>query len=293
MAWVVYTLGAVAAYYKYGVFDSSVYWLGYLVIFLIKLNTVLINEYNDLETDKHNQYAGPFTGGSRILVKGEIEAVRVKTVVVVIFVLICLSGFLLLKINPGSYSLSILCLLLTGVILGPGYTMPPIKLCYRSLGELTVGVMFSPFLIISGYTFQSGRWHDPLPWLLSIPLFFAILAPITLSAVPDSHADRKVDKKTLAVRLGPANAVRLSAGFVVLAALSWGVLVFFETIPLKQWALAAVFVVFCHAAILLPVLMKLARSNDFNRRIDSVMLWSLAYIAWFGLIPLLVFWIGT
>ncbi len=285
MAWIVYSLGAAAAYRSFGTFDSRAYWLGYLALFLTELCAVFLNEYYDLETDKLNKNAGLFNGGSRVLVNGEIGIRAVKISVAAILVSIFVLGYILVKISPGIHAFSILFLLLSGLILGAGYTMPPLKFCYRGMGEVTVGIMFSLYLILCGYIFQCGRWGDPLPWLVSIPLFFAILPAITLSGLPDARADRLAGKKTLAVRMGPAGAVKLSAVFVTLAAVSWALLFYFDV--LNRWAVVTVPIVFFHAAVLLPVLSRLARSKDFNRRIDNIMLLTLSYIAWFGLIPLL------
>ena len=48
-------------------FNLGVFLLGYLIIFLIELATVLTNEYYDYQTDKVNLNAGFFTGGSRVV----------------------------------------------------------------------------------------------------------------------------------------------------------------------------------------------------------------------------------
>src|SRR5690606_28479854 len=101
-----------------------------------------------------------------------------------------------------------------------GYTIPPLKLSYRGLGELDVGITHSFGVILCGYHFQGGNLHDPFPWLLSIPLFLAILPSIILSGIPDYEADKAASKKTLAVRLGRKSAVVLAMVFVVFSALT-------------------------------------------------------------------------
>jgi 1,4-dihydroxy-2-naphthoate octaprenyltransferase len=107
-----------------------------------------------------------------------------------------------------------------------GYTLPPIKLAYRGLGELDVVLTHSFGLIFPGYLLQGGAWSDPLPWLLSVPLAVAGLPAITLAGIPDRDADRAAGKRTLVVRAGARNAHALAAVAVVSAtglALIWSV----------------------------------------------------------------------
>jgi 1,4-dihydroxy-2-naphthoate octaprenyltransferase len=92
-----------------------------------------------------------------------------------------------------------------------GYAVPPLKLCYRGLGELDVGLTHSPGAILCGFVLQGGAWHAGLPWLLSLPLFLAVLPSITLSGVPDLDADAAVGKRTLAVRTGVRGACAIAA----------------------------------------------------------------------------------
>jgi 1,4-dihydroxy-2-naphthoate polyprenyltransferase len=75
-----------------------------------------------------------------------------------------------LRVSQGGLSFIILLLILVGIILGLGYTAPPLKLSYRGLGELVVGFTHSFYLLLCGYAFQTGTMGNPMPWLLSIPL---------------------------------------------------------------------------------------------------------------------------
>jgi hypothetical protein len=61
----------------------------------------------------------------------------------------------------------------------------------------------------------------------------------------------------------------------------------------KGWALTAEMVlVISHGLIILLALSKLIRSNNFDKRIDGMMALSLAYILWFGIIPIIsLLWI--
>jgi 1,4-dihydroxy-2-naphthoate octaprenyltransferase len=285
MTWVAYSLGAVAASSGSQKFDLQVYGVGYLALFFLELSTILTNEYYDYATDRLNKNAGPFTGGTRMLVEGKLGFREVKTGIFVALVLVIGVGSMLIRINPRVSPLSIILLLLIGVFLGLGYTAPPFKLSYRGLGELTVGLTHSPYVILCGYMFQGGSWESPLPWLLCLPLFFATLGAITLAGIPDRLADQAVSKKVLAVIFGPRGAVILASFFVCIAAISGMLLWYFRIIQGIRGGM--ILFVIPHGLILLFVLFKLIQSRNYDRKIDGIMTLSLSYIIWFGIIPLL------
>jgi 4-hydroxybenzoate polyprenyltransferase len=287
MTWVAYSLGAVAASSTSQKFDPRVYALGYLALFFIELSTILTNEYYDYATDRLNKNASPFTGGTRMLVEGKLRFHEVKTGILAALVLVAGFGFMLMRAITDVSPYTIFLLLLIGIFLGLEYTAPPFKLSYRGLGELTVGLTHSPYVILCGYIFQGGSWQSPLPWLLCIPLFFATLGAITLAGIPDRLADKEVSKKVLAVIFGPRGAVILSSFFVCVAAAS-GVLLWYFGI-FDGTPGGTILIAIPHGLILLFALFKLTQSRNYDRRIDGIMTLSLSYIIWFGIIPLLAF----
>jgi len=222
-----------------------------------------------------------------MLVEGKLGFHEVKIGIFTALVLVVGSGSMLMRITPRVSPFSIFLLLLIGVFLGLGYTAPPFKFSYRGLGELTVALTHSPYVILCGYIFQGGSWQSPLPWLLCIPLFFATLGAITLAGIPDRLADQQVSKKVLAVIFGPRGAVILSSLFVCAAALSGMLLWYFSII--KGFRGAMILFVIPHGLILLFALFKLIQSRNYDRKIDGIMALSLSYIIWFGIIPLLAF----
>src|SRR5690606_7998198 len=90
--------------------------------------------------------------------------------------------------------------------LAMGYTNPPLKLSYRGMGELDVGLTHSFGVILCGYIFQNGLPGDAFPWLLSVPLFLSIIPSILLAGFPDYNADLAAGKRTIPVRLGKNSA---------------------------------------------------------------------------------------
>jgi len=170
-------------------------------------------------------------------------------------------------------------------ILALGYTAPPLKQCYRGLGELDVALTHSIVVILCGYVFMGGAWNDPLPWLLGLPLLLAIVPSITLSGIPDLDADAAAGKRTLAVRLGQRGALWLCLVFTVLAA---GAALMAQLLNLAEGAFAGIaYVVIPHATWLVWLLLKRMESGKPPGRIDGLMAASLTYVLWFGLFPLL------
>ncbi len=287
MTWIAYSLGAMAAPTKAQKWDLKVYWVGYLVLFFIELSTIMANEYYDYDTDRLNRNAGPLTGGTRVLVEGKLGFAEVKAGILASLILALVFGYLLIRVNGPVSPFSILLLIVTGLFLGLGYTAPPLKFSYRGLGEITVVITHSPYVILCGYIFQQGSWTDPLPWVLSVPLLLATLPAIILAGIPDRLADKQVSKKVIAVLWGPQGAIFLAAFFVCLASLLGFLLWYFQIIRGSSGIL--ILAAIPHGIIILLALFKLIQSGNYDRRIDGIMILALSYIIWFGIIPLISF----
>jgi 1,4-dihydroxy-2-naphthoate octaprenyltransferase len=197
-----------------------------------------------------------------------------------------LCGLLLIWINYTTSTSMILLLIVIGISMGIGYTAPPLKLSYRGLGEIVVGITHSIYLILFGYALQTGTLLSDVPILLSIPLFFSVLAANTLAGIPDRLSDRAVSKKTIAVVFNSKTALTFSAFFICCAALS-GLVTWYYTLHFWVFALS-LSVIFIHTVFLMRSIHKLIKSRSYDRRIDRLMTSSLIYIIWFGLIPLAI-----
>jgi 1,4-dihydroxy-2-naphthoate polyprenyltransferase len=284
MTWVAYTVGALAAAPEAGVFGNPVFWVGYLCLFLLEVVTVLVNERVDFDTDRHNRFYSPFTGGSRVLVERRLSVREVR-----LGIMAASAGFAaalawLAGLSPGETA-QVLGITAVLAILAIGYTAPPLKLSYRGLGELDVALTHSLGVLLCGYVFMAGDWRDPLPWQLSLPLLLAILPSITLSGIPDLESDAAVSKRTLAVRLGSAGALRVALACTLLAAVA-GVTLQFT--GLAQGAFAGIgYVVVPHGMWLAWLLWRELGRDRSPGRVDGLMGVSLGYVLWFGLIPLI------
>jgi len=283
MTWIAYAAGAYGASSLGYSFNLNIFWLGYLWLFLLEVATVLSNEYHDYSTDNENKYFGPFTGGSRVIVDKELTFNEIKKGAIFALALSFIVAVFLLWIIPGSVPTAFLMIVL--FIIALGYTIPPLKFSYRGLGELDVGFTHSFGVILCGFVFQGGSLTESFPWLLSIPLFIALIPAIILAGIPDYDADKAAHKKTIAVNFGKKNAARLS---IILTIASTILVVLWHVFNVVPGAFGnAVYFIILHATILIILLSKYIRHPSPPAHINLLLFTSLTYIIWFGIIPLL------
>lgn len=283
MAWVAYALGAFLAA-SAGQMHWPVFWIGCLFLFLLEMATVFSNDYYDYPSDVRNRNYSTFTGGSRVLVDQEVSRPTLRNGIVFAFSGAMLAAAAVLAIPSGDWLVKLLLMAVLSLI-AMGYTMPPMKLSYRGLGELDVGITHSFGVLLCGYVFQGGSLGNPLPWLVSLPLLLAICPAIVLAGIPDYDADKSVGKRTLAVKMGRRGAARLACWLVLasmLVGLCWMVMP--ETAHLYG---IGTLIILPHGVLVLFLLHRYLRTPQLPQRIDSIMGWVLLYIFWFGIIPLL------
>jgi len=284
MTWVAYAAGAYGAASLGYAFDLRIFWLGYLWLFLVEVATVLSNEYQDYNTDRQNKYFGPFTGGSRVIVDNQLSFKEVKNGIILSIVLSLLVAVLLLSILSGSI-LSAGLLMIVLFIMALGYTIPPLRLSYKGLGELDVGITHSFGVILCGFVFQGGSIVDSFPWLLSVPLFLALIPSIILAGIPDYEADKMVLKNSIPIIFGRKGAVKIAMFFVIVSALT---AVTWSFLDIASGALGnAVYVILPHAAILVFLLNRYLKDPMPRPHVNMLLFTSLTYIIWFGIIPLI------
>jgi 1,4-dihydroxy-2-naphthoate octaprenyltransferase len=91
------------------------------------------------------------------------------------------------------------------------YEAPPIRWCYRGLGELMIALSYGPWMVLGSLYLHTRT--------VSWPAFAASLVPgllimslAVVNAIPDYHQDLLVGKRNLVVRVGRdrADALYLS-----------------------------------------------------------------------------------
>jgi 1,4-dihydroxy-2-naphthoate octaprenyltransferase len=290
-ALITYSLGAAIAYNRYQIFNGTVFALGYLCLLLIELNTVFINEYFDYPSDRINLNVGPFNAGSRMLVEGKLSFREVRIGIVLIAVTLLGAGALLIRAASHIPKVYLLILAAIALFFGWGYTAPPLKLSYRTWGELADGLMHGPGAVVSGFILQTGIWTDQVPWLLSAPTLIAMAVAAALLAIPDAPADRAIGRQTMAVRFGERMTVVISIWALILCAvisiLLWG----FGFIP-NPVGIAILVVVPLAYRIVRPLHQATKVEDTYEIAVSKITLPLIILMTLVGLIPLLAFVFG-
>lgn len=284
-----YAVGAFAAAGGAAGLDMTVFLLGYLCLFWLEAATVFSNEYFDFEADRRNTQAGPFNGGSRVLVEGLVSLHGLRRGIWLTLAAFAVSTVILLALLgpmavPAAVTLPAL------AVLALGYTVPPLMLSHRGWGEIDVALTHSLGVILCGYVFQGGVWYDPLPWLISLPLFLAVLPAILLANIPDREPDEAAGKQTLPVRWGSHRTGWMALASVVGAALS--VVAIFALNGLSDPYGPLLLLAMAHAGLLAALLLvRLSRDIPEARwqSLNGTLVVALSFILWFGVLPLLQF----
>lgn len=168
----------------------------------IQLYIVYANDYADYQVDRLNDTYTTFSGGSRVLVDGDVTPQALKKAAL-LMAAASLGTALLLALfyqRPLAVLFAIVALLLLYA-----YSYPPFKLSYRGGGEFLQMIGVGGVLPVLGYYAQAGSfYHFPFP-------LFLILLPTNLAcaiatSLPDEPSDRRGEKHTISVVCGVPRA---------------------------------------------------------------------------------------
>lgn len=178
--------------------------INYGRLFLCLFGVVLLhaggNAANDcydyvLGADKA-QTTGRYSGGSGVLPRGLVTVREAKILFTVLFACSLVIA-LWLSLGMGYYPFI---LGLIGVLAGLFYTMPPFKLAYRGLGELTVALSFGPGIMMGSYYVLRG-YHSVEVLGVSAVVGALVGSVLVMNEMKDAETDLAAGKHTLAVRL--------------------------------------------------------------------------------------------
>lgn len=179
---------------------------------------VLNDYYDELNgTDRRNEERlFPFTGGSRFIQNGVLSAGQTARFGFALLAATAVVGLALVPSGgPGLVAVGAV-----GLLLGWGYSAPPLALNSRGLGELSVGIGFGSLITLGADMVQRGGF-DTLPLLLSAPYGLLVAALLYINQFPDRRADEAVGKRHWVVRLGPQRA---RWGYLLLVLGAYGML---------------------------------------------------------------------
>ncbi|MDC0336024.1 prenyltransferase [Pseudodesulfovibrio sp.] len=185
----------------------------------IQLYIVFANDYADQNTDRRNVTFTPFSGGSRVLVDGDLKPVDLlKASRLMAASSVVVGGILSVQ----SRSPLPLLLAVFAVILLWMYSYPPVKLSYRGGGELLQMIGVGIVLPLMGYSALTGSITS-FPWEVLLVVLPTQLACAIGTAVPDEPSDRIDHKRTVPVLLGTtvARVVVAALHFVTVLQIAW------------------------------------------------------------------------
>ncbi len=225
-------LGVAAVAYCGMHVSISLLLLTLLATALVHAGVNVLNDYYDHEngTDGCNtQRVFPFTGGSRfiqneVLNAGEtfrFGALLVAAAILLGIWLAWLSGIGLIWIG------------VAGVLVGWGYSAPPLRLNSRGLGEPAVALGFGILTPLGAWFVQTGEM-SVYPVLVSLPVALLVMNILFINQFPDHQADKATGKHHWVVRMGLERAPIIYLLAVLLAALVLLLLIFTGKLPV--WA---------------------------------------------------------
>lgn len=183
------------------------------LIALILFNTAvnLLNDYGDhlSKNDEFNKNFNRFSGGSRSIQNKEVKPRNVLIIGIISLILGSTIGLYLNYISRGNI---ILIFGLIGAFTVLFYTLSPLRIGYRGIGEIITGLDLGILAVMGTFYLQTNQ-ITLSSFLAGIPVALLITSVLYINEYPDYEADRKADKKTLVVIL---DKKRARIGFFIL-----------------------------------------------------------------------------
>lgn len=163
---------------------------------------VFVNDVADEKADAENHDPSFVSGGSRVLVEGKLSRRALARAAWAV------------GLSLGVYSVAVATWMerewlplgwLATVTLIWGYSLHPLRLSYRGGGEFLSAIGMGGVLPTLGFYAQAGTLSGLEPLALGGVTVLALGANIT-TALPDEPADRRAEKNSIAVLLGPKRA---------------------------------------------------------------------------------------
>jgi len=207
-----YALGLAMAHYLGETVQTRLAAEGLALVLALQLTVHYLNEYFDAEADASNPNRTPFNGGSGAVGKGGLSRVTAlqAAVVALAFVALLLTA-MLIRGEATSLAWAIIALVLPASLF---YSAPPVRLVSSGYGEFIAALIVSAMVPTLAFTLQTGSMHRLL-FLATAPLVLLNFAMIMAIEVPDYGTDLQSGKRTLMVRLGWENGMRLHDAAII------------------------------------------------------------------------------
>ncbi len=214
--------GTAVAYGIYGVFYWDLFITTLIAGIFLHWGADVANDYFDHteeqtgSDDINVEFIRPYSGGSRTIQQGLLTPKEVAIGSVVCYLIAAIVGFYVVF----RVGWVVLAFGLIGAFFGLVYSLPPIRLVKRGIGELVIGIVFGVLMVVGAFYVQvqipiALTWPLVIPFdqfyepfFMSIPISILIALVLYINEFPDYVADRDANKRTFVVRLGRKNAAK-------------------------------------------------------------------------------------
>jgi 1,4-dihydroxy-2-naphthoate octaprenyltransferase len=225
---VVYALGTAIAAGRGVPVDAERFVGGLVAVEVVAASVHYANEYADYETDRRTSPT-PFSGGSQALLRtGLPRRTALWAGVGSLAASVVVAGWCWLRGHLTGVAVAVL---LGIAVFGWQYSVGPLALAWRGLGEIDNAALGGVALPVFGYAVQAGE-VPPEAVLATLPLGCVVFVNLLDTTWPDRAADAAVGKATLATRWSPARLRRTYAAGVLAAFGSLAGLSAAGTVPL-------------------------------------------------------------
>ncbi|MBI5531885.1 MAG: prenyltransferase [Deltaproteobacteria bacterium] len=194
---------------------------GTVAVLLICVGCHLFGEAHDQAEDLLTLEHGrnKFSGGTLMVATGVLPALHVRLVAAAFFGVALLLGLYVCWVHSALWLLGLGAF---GGATAAVYTVPPVRLVKRGVGELFIGLCYGWLTLVTGYASASGTMPD-FPHLAALPIALTVFNIIVINEFPDYEADRDTGKRNLMVRVGKrAGAIIYAIAMVsTVASLVW------------------------------------------------------------------------
>lgn len=184
-----------AAAYASGVWRPSAAVAALISALLVQIGTNLANDLFDFERGADTKER---TGPLRVTQAGLLTPAEVRRGTVATFAGAFVVGLYLVYLGGWP----ILAIGLAAILCGVAYTGGPFPLAYHGLGDLFAFVFFGPVAVTGTYYVHTGQL-SAAALLAALPVACLVTAILVVNNYRDLETDKKANKRTLAVRLGP------------------------------------------------------------------------------------------
>lgn len=193
---------------------------GIVAVLFICIGCYLFGEVTDQAEDRATYEAGrtKFSGGTLSVVEGRLAQNTVIKTAIAFFAVAAILGGFIFFIHRAYWLIG---LGIFGGLAAALYSLPPIRLVKRGLGEIFIAICYGWLTLVTGYACATGS-IPPDSYIWCWPVALTVFNIILINEFPDFIPDSLAGKKNLVVRIGMEKSqwIYASASILTGAAIS-------------------------------------------------------------------------